>query len=84
MAFSSNVLSIEKTGAVGTLWLDRAEKRNAMSTEFWQAIPEAMNELANDDDVRAVIIAAKGKSFCVGLDLMEFSGGGHMGDKPAS
>jgi enoyl-CoA hydratase len=76
MAFSSNVLSIERSGPVGTLWLDRAEKRNAMSAEMWTALPAAMAELGSDPDVRAVVLAARGKSFCVGLDLAAFGSGG--------
>jgi enoyl-CoA hydratase len=69
MSFSSNVLSIEKKGAIGTLWLDRREKRNAMSSEMWTALPAAVAALGNDPDIRAVVLAGRGKSFCVGLDL---------------
>ena len=83
MAFSSNVLSIEKKGAVGTLWLDRPEKRNALSTELWQALPDALDALASDDEVRAIVFAGRGKSFCVGLDLAE-AGGGAIGGGPAA
>jgi enoyl-CoA hydratase/carnithine racemase len=75
MTFSSNVLSLERTGAVGTLWLDRPEKRNALSTELWQAIPDALDELASDDAIGAIVLAGRGKSFCVGLDLAEGLGG---------
>jgi enoyl-CoA hydratase len=73
MNFSSNVLSIEKKGAVGTLWLDRPEKRNAMTSEMWTALPAAIAALGNDPDIRAVVLAGRGKSFCVGLDLMALS-----------
>jgi enoyl-CoA hydratase len=73
MNFSSNVLSIEKKGAVGTLWLDRPEKRNAMTSEMWTALPAAVAALGNDPDIRAVVLAGRGKSFCVGLDLMALS-----------
>jgi enoyl-CoA hydratase len=83
MAFSSNVLSIEKKGAVGTLWLDRPEKRNALSTELWQGLPDALDALASDDEVRAIVFAGRGKSFCVGLDLAE-AGGGAIGGEPAA
>ena len=31
MEFASDVVSIEKNGGVGTLWLDRPEKYNAMN-----------------------------------------------------
>ncbi|MDH5371401.1 MAG: crotonase/enoyl-CoA hydratase family protein [Acidimicrobiia bacterium] len=70
MAFSSEVLSIEYDGHVATLWLNRPDKRNAMNLPFWDDIPKAMEELSNDDNVRAVIIAARGKAFSVGIDLM--------------
>jgi enoyl-CoA hydratase/carnithine racemase len=84
MAFSSKVLTIEKKGSVGTLWLDRPEKRNALSTELWEALPDALDELARDEDVRAIVLAGRGKSFCVGLDLSEFGGGSSSGAAPAS
>jgi enoyl-CoA hydratase len=73
MNFSSNVLSIEKKGAVGTLWLDRPEKRNAMTSEMWTALPAAVAALGDDPEIRAVVLAGRGKSFCVGLDLMALS-----------
>ena len=70
MAFSSDVISIQKNGAVATLWLDRAEKFNALTPAVWKSIPLALNELANDTEVRAVLFAGRGKHFCVGIDLM--------------
>jgi enoyl-CoA hydratase len=71
MSFASEVLTIERNGPVGTLWLDRPEKRNAMARSFWEDLPRAMTGLADDPEIRAVVIAARGKSFCVGLDLVE-------------
>ena len=70
MAFSSDVVSIEKNGAVGTLWLDRPAKFNALTPALWGAIPEALNELAADPDIRAIIFAGRGNHFCAGIDLM--------------
>ena len=74
MTFSSNVLSIEINGPVGILWLDRPEKRNAMSHEMWTAFPAAISELGNNPDIRAVVVAGRGKSFCVGLDITSVGG----------
>ena len=79
MAFSSSVLSIETSGHVATLWLDRPAKRNAMSHEMWSALPDAMAEIAADDTIRAVVIAGRGKSFCVGIDLGDLGGGPVIG-----
>lgn len=79
MNFSSDVLSIERQGAVGTLWLDRPEKRNAMNPPMWTGFPEAIDELTADGEVRAIVLAGKGKSFCVGLDLTALQAGGGGG-----
>ena len=78
---SSDVLSVQHDGNVATLWLDRAEARNAMGPAFWSDLPIAMSELSADPDVRAVVLAAKGPHFSVGLDLKAMgailSGGGN-------
>jgi enoyl-CoA hydratase len=76
MNFSSDVFSIERSGHVATLWLDRPEKRNAMAREFWHDLPFAMAELGDDPEVRAIVLAGRGKSFCVGLDISSLGGGG--------
>ena len=65
----SDVFTVERDGYVATLWLDRPEARNAMGAAFWADLPVLMNELSDDDDVRCVVLAAKGPHFCVGLDL---------------
>jgi enoyl-CoA hydratase len=85
-SFSSDVLTIEVDGHVATLWLDRPEKRNAMGLAFWADLPVAMAALGADPDVRAVVLAAKGPHFSVGLDLTvmaDLAGGGSTaGDGP--
>ena len=75
MSFSSEVLSIETKSGVGTLWLDRPEKRNAMSPPMWKDLPGALSALCSDGETRAIILAGKGKSFCVGLDLVMMGAG---------
>jgi len=75
MSFSSDVLTLEIDNHVATLWLDRPDKRNAMSPEFIADLPRAMAAIADDDSVRVAIIAGRGKSFCVGIDLGSLVGG---------
>jgi len=72
MATTSEVLSVERHGHVATLWLDSPERRNAMGPAFWQDLPRLVHELSDDPEVRAVVIAAKGPHFTVGLDLKAF------------
>ena len=67
-----NFFQIEKTGAVATLWLNRPEKRNFMSWDFWHELPLAVAEIDADDEVKAFIVAAKGASFSIGIDLPDF------------
>lgn len=78
MDFSSDVITIEKTGAVGTIWLDRPDKYNALSEPFWLAIPEALKSLEADADIRSIIVAGRGKHFCVGIDLVQSGMGTHQ------
>lgn len=57
------------TRGVATLWLDREAKHNALSAQMIAEITQAAGQLAADDAVRVVILAARGKSFCAGGDL---------------
>lgn len=52
-----------------TISLNRPEKRNALSLELIRALGEAVDQVAARDDVRVVILAGEGKSFCAGMDL---------------
>jgi enoyl-CoA hydratase len=67
-------LEVERQGRVGWLWLNRPDKRNALSADMWHDIPRAMDEVAADADVRAVVVAGRGPAFSVGIDL-EMLGG---------
>lgn len=73
MTFSSKFFKLETNQYVGTLWLNRPEKLNSLNHEMWLDLPNALNSLASDD-VRAIVIAGVGPSFCVGIDLEGFSG----------
>jgi enoyl-CoA hydratase len=74
MSFESQVISIEREGHVATLWLDNEAKRNAMGPDFWADLPLAVEALTGDVDVRAIVIAANGPHFTVGLDLKSMGG----------
>ena len=63
------VVSVERNGSVATVWLDRPEARNAMGMAFFEQLPRAMAEVSEDRQVRAVVVAARGPHFSVGLDL---------------
>ncbi len=73
MTFSSDVLSLEVDDGVATLWLDRADRRNALGRAFWEDLPRATAAVAGDRSIRALILAARGEHFTVGLDLKEMT-----------
>lgn len=62
-------LEIERHDGVGWLWLNRPDKLNALSADMWTDIPLALNELTSDEAVRAIVVAGRGPSFTVGIDL---------------
>lgn len=83
----STVLSAEVDGHVATLFLDREEAGNAMGPAFWDDLPLAVEAICAIDEVRVIVLAAKGKNFSVGLDLKAMGGtlvgGGTKGQSPA-
>ncbi len=62
---------LEKREHVGHLILSRPAQRNRMSLKFFEEVIECFEAMDEDDDVRAVLISAEGKSFTAGLDLAE-------------
>ncbi len=69
------VFEIERRDHVATVWLANPERRNAMGPPFWDELPRVMEELGADENVRVIVIAARGAHFTVGLDLKAMSGG---------
>src|SRR5262245_63526452 len=54
---------------VGFVVLDRPEIHNAFNDELVQRLTEAFTEFGQRDDVRVIVLAGNGKSFCAGADL---------------
>ena len=64
------VLRADRDG-VATLTLNRPSARNALSVGLMRALQAALDAIAADKSVRAVIIAGAGTVFCAGHDLKE-------------
>lgn len=62
-------IEVERGDHVATVWLNRPEKLNALSEDMWRDFPLAVGELNGDDDVRVIVVAARGSSFTVGIDV---------------
>lgn len=61
---------VEKKPPIAWVYLNRPEKKNAMGPAAWKEILPIFEDLDNDPDIRAIIIAAKGPCFTAGIDLM--------------
>ncbi|MBK9611474.1 MAG: enoyl-CoA hydratase/isomerase family protein [Dehalococcoidia bacterium] len=68
---------VEATGAVRSVTLDRAEKRNAMDAQMLDELAAAFNVTPPPEE-RVTVIRANGTVFCAGLDLKERGEGGPM------
>jgi enoyl-CoA hydratase/carnithine racemase len=64
---------VERDGAIGWLIFDQIERRNAINTAMWAAIPAAVGELDGDRDVRVIVMRGAGDvAFVSGADISEF------------
>jgi len=70
-AFRSDSLAIELEGNVAILWLNRPGHRNAITQAWFDDLLHAATVVASDSRVRALVVAARGPDFCVGLDLKD-------------
>jgi enoyl-CoA hydratase/carnithine racemase len=60
------------TDGVADVRLDRADKLNALDRAMLAALVAAGRQLAQDPEVRAVVLSGNGRAFCAGLDFAEF------------
>jgi len=66
--------TIEKRGSIGIAWFDNPPV-NAISQDVRKGLMAAMEAAAEDDEIKALIIACRGRTFMAGADITEFGGG---------
>jgi len=54
---------------IAWLTLNRPEKKNALNNEMMDMLIADINEISDMQDIRVIVLGAKGDSFCSGLDL---------------
>ena len=72
-AAPESILLREDISGTAVLTLNRAEVRNTLSEAMLAALSDAFSSIGRDDQVRAVVLAAKGPVFCAGHDLKELN-----------
>lgn len=65
----SPLIELEVTAGIATLSLNRPDKRNAISDDMRTALIEALEHVASNPAIRALILTGKGKGFCAGGDV---------------
>ncbi len=61
----------EVQGAIATVTLNRPDVMNSLDTATKEALLASLRRAAADAHVRCVVIAGRGRAFCVGQDLRE-------------
>lgn len=69
-----NNIEFELKDNIGTIWLNRPDKRNAMNAEMISEMTHCYRSVNDMDDVRIVVLRGRGKSFCAGADLNYMKG----------
>ncbi len=65
-------IRLARDGAIATLLIDNAARRNAMSRAMWAAVPALVAEAVADPAVAVLRLTGSGGHFCGGADIAEF------------
>jgi enoyl-CoA hydratase len=71
----SDEVLVERRGAVQVITINRPEAKNALNAAVAQAVAAAVDELDEDDDLRAGVLTGAGGNFSSGMDLKAFMRG---------
>ena len=68
------LILVDKQDMIGLITLNRPEDMNTFNVPFARALNDALRDLDQDDEIRAIVIQAAGKHFSAGISLPEFQG----------
>lgn len=69
----STFFRVERDGPVARLVMNRPDKANGMTADFWADLPRLMDALGRDESVRVAVISGEGRHFTGGMDLAAFA-----------
>ena len=61
--------NVTLTDNIAHIVLSRPEKRNAMSTDFWEDLPKIITDIDNNAKARVIVISSTGPLFSAGIDI---------------
>jgi len=68
-----DLLTLDIAGGVATIRLQRTSARNALDMALKGELAAAIEQAAERDDVRAVLLTGAGDAFCAGGDIVEMA-----------
>ena len=66
------VCSVED--GIAHIEMNRPDKANSMSPDFWEDLPRLVDDMDHNPDIRAIVLSGRGKHFTGGMDLAAFQG----------
>ena len=68
----SSFFLVSRDGPVARISMNRPDKANGMTPDFWTELPRLIELLERDETVRCAVITGEGKHFTGGMDLAAF------------
>lgn len=74
MTVESTFFRIDRDGPVARIIMNKPDKANSMTPDFWTDLPRIIAALGRDETVRCAVISGEGRHFSGGMDLAAFAG----------
>jgi len=71
---SFETVILEKKDRIATIRMNRPERLNAITVQMEEDLYNAFTDVAEDDDIRVVVLTGEGRAFCSGEDVKERPG----------
>jgi 3-hydroxyacyl-CoA dehydrogenase len=71
MVAITEAVSLEKQNEIGMLWIDNPPV-NALGYPVRKGMAEGIEMAEKDDEICAIVVICKGRTFCAGADIREF------------
>ncbi|NGM70496.1 enoyl-CoA hydratase/isomerase family protein [Natronolimnobius sp. AArcel1] len=65
-------LLLERAPPIQRITLNRPDRLNALATQTWAELRDALRDADEDDEVRVIILGGEGRAFCSGDDIADF------------
>src|SRR3989337_590733 len=75
MTTTSDIILLDISDGLATITLNRPERLNALSGELLDMLPGVIQKVADDKDVRCLVLTGAGRGFCAGGDIAGMASG---------